>query len=308
MHSAKSTHVASVGDLGVSPRAVRVDEHEDVRRAVADVLVVEARGPSRASAARARAPRRSAAAGFHRSRRRGGVVRRLGVEVEDVFHARDELRVDRRGCTTSSSARVSARFPRVGDGWSRPTAIVVRRSAAPSRRRADPASSAPARSGAPSTPSRRGAPPRPRELARRAGPGRFAERAGQALFDEALLRSGTRSTCRRRRSARSRSSVDCASAASRICARLSRRTALRRRWSALQVVAFVGRQRDAVAYVHGHLGSHRRSHVQSCVAAIHRDAGPVPGLHPHLHAGHREPPAEADIQRFFGSRRRPSTT
>ena len=52
----------------------------------------------------------------------------------------------------------------------------------------------------------------------------------------------------------------------------------------LQLVAFFRGQRDAMAYVHGHVGSHSRSHVQPFVIAIHCEAGAVPGLHPHVHA------------------------
>ena len=84
-----------VGDLGVSPGSVHVDEHEDVRGAVAHVLVVEAsRFPG--SARTGLAPRRSAAAASRRSRRPAAAVGRLGVELEHVLHSRHEFGVDLR--------------------------------------------------------------------------------------------------------------------------------------------------------------------------------------------------------------------
>ena len=47
-----------VGHLGVSPGSVHVDEHEDVRGAVAHVLVVERGSASRVRPESGRAPRR----------------------------------------------------------------------------------------------------------------------------------------------------------------------------------------------------------------------------------------------------------
>ena len=96
MHSAKSSTRPLVGHLGVSPRPMHVDEHEDVRRAVAHVLVVEPRrlpglGRHRHARLADQLPRRLVEADDGSLR-----VRRLGVEVEDVLHARDELGVDLR--------------------------------------------------------------------------------------------------------------------------------------------------------------------------------------------------------------------
>ena len=97
-----------------------------------------------------------------------------------------------------------------------------------------------------------------------------------------------------------RSSVDWASAARRICARLILRTgpvpAARER---LQLVPFFCRQRDAIAYVHGHLGSHSRSRVQPSVPRFTAKQGQYLAFIHTYTLLHREPPAEADFQRFF---------
>ena len=82
-----------IGHLCMAPRPMGVDEHEDVRRAVADVLVVETcRPPGLRRYGHARLADQlpwglvEANNGVQR-------VRFLGVEVEDVLHACDELRV-----------------------------------------------------------------------------------------------------------------------------------------------------------------------------------------------------------------------
>ena len=62
---------SSVGHLGVSPGSVHVDEHEDVGGAVAHVFIIVAAPLAGFGTAPGLAPRRSAAAAFRRSRRRG---------------------------------------------------------------------------------------------------------------------------------------------------------------------------------------------------------------------------------------------
>lgn len=37
-----------------------------------------------------------------------------------------------------------------------------------------------------------------------------------------------------------------------------------------------------------------------CGSQLHRKTGPVPRLHPGLYADSRQPPAERDMQRYFG--------
>ena len=80
----------------MSPRAVHVHEHENVRRAVAHVLVVDpvglpGLGPNRDTRFTDQLPRC-----FIEADNRPPRIRRLGVEIEDVFHARHVLGVDRR--------------------------------------------------------------------------------------------------------------------------------------------------------------------------------------------------------------------
>ena len=119
---------------------------------------------------------------------------------------------------------------------------------------------------------------------RRTGPGRFDERARQAVFDEMLL--GPIHEVPTPMSA-IRSSGTWASAARRICARLISRGPGAAAGQRLQ--PFFERQRHAIAYVHGYLGSTRSP----------RRSRPI-----HTYALlYREPPAEADSNGSFSGPR-----
>jgi hypothetical protein len=50
----------------------------------------------------------------------------------------------------------------------------------------------------------------------------------------------------------------------------------------LKLLPFVARQRHPITYVHGPFRSRRGSCVHHLATPIHRQAGPVPGLHPHV--------------------------
>ena len=80
-----------VGDLAIAPRAVYIYEQENIRRAVADVLVVDpfgllGLGLNRDPRFPDQLPGR-----FIETDHRSPRVRRLGVQIEYVFHARHVL-------------------------------------------------------------------------------------------------------------------------------------------------------------------------------------------------------------------------
>src|SRR5258708_11877092 len=85
---------APLGNLGVAPRCMGVDEHEDVGGAVAPVLVIRARRTSRRwrhgnTRFADQLPRRFIEANDRRAWRWWG-----RVQLQNVLHAGDELRVD----------------------------------------------------------------------------------------------------------------------------------------------------------------------------------------------------------------------
>ena len=142
--------------------------------------------------------------------------------------------------------------------------------------------------------------PRPRPLHRAGasfrgatGPRRFDERARQAVFDEMLLgpihrRGADPASCRNPfvgengRRLRGRAVPRLIWRAARVPPRVS----------ALQVVPFFERHRHAIAYVHGYLGSHCRSRVQSSGPTLHGEARPRiwPSSTPtHYSTGSRRP-------------------
>jgi len=63
----------------------------------------------------------------------------------------------------------------------------------------------------------------------------------------------------------------------------------------LQLLSFFSRQRDAIAYVHGYLGLHFRSGVQPAAPPLHRETGPVPGLHPYVHVAAPRAPGRSGL-------------
>ena len=189
-----------VGDFGMAPRAVDIDEQEDVRRAVADVFVIDAwwasrAGPDRDPRFANELPRRFIEADHWPPR-----VRRLGVEREHVFHARHVLGADRRNPPHLLPPRLQLHLGQVGGPrWpSTGVACVVRRTSSPASRssvqRTRPAGGA-EHATASETGFIAGA-----ELARRAGSRCFTERAGQAVLDKVSLRAiHGRCALRRRR-------------------------------------------------------------------------------------------------------------
>ena len=110
---------ALVGDLGMSPGAIHVYEHEDIRRAVAHVLVVDSSGlpglgPNRDTRFADQLP-----GCFIEADDRSPRIRRLGVEIEDVFHSRHVLGVDRRNAPHLLLPRLQRHL--AGDPPCRPT-------------------------------------------------------------------------------------------------------------------------------------------------------------------------------------------
>ena len=184
----KVTARAAVGDLRVAPRLVHVDKHEDVRRAVAHILVVEARRPAWLR------HDRHARFADQLSRRLvetdDGVlfVRRFGVELEDVFHARDKLCVDLRDAPHLLLPRFQLVFGEPAPDRLRRERFVFRQP----HHRVSQQLERPARSPG----WRRRARGRDeqrlllrRELAVGTGSRLFAERSLEPLLDEAALRS-----------------------------------------------------------------------------------------------------------------------
>ena len=137
------------------------------------------------------------------------------------------------------------------------------------------------------------------ELPRCTGPGRFDERARQAVFDEMLLgpihrRGADPDVCRNPFVGDLGVGGE-----ENLCpfdlARGPGAAAGQRR----QVVPFFERQRHAIAYVHGYLGSHGRSRVQSSAPRFTAKQGQYLAFIHTYALLYREPPAEADFQRFF---------
>src|SRR6266536_6035966 len=85
---------AALGDLGVAPWPVHVERHEDVRGAVATVLVVVARSTPGLGAHRYAFLTNELSRCFVEADD-SGARRRLGrVQIKDVLHSRDEFSVD----------------------------------------------------------------------------------------------------------------------------------------------------------------------------------------------------------------------
>jgi len=176
-----------VGDVGVAPRAVDIHEQENIRRAVADVLVVDPSGLPGLGLNRDPRFTDQLPGRFVETDHGSPRVGRLGVEIEHVFHARHVLGVDRRNAPHLLPPRLqlhlrqSAPHRGTREGLMRGEADQFAR-----QQIQRPAGSAGRGRGARHRDQARliaGA-----ELARRAGSGRFVERAGQAVLDEVLLR------------------------------------------------------------------------------------------------------------------------
>ena len=97
--------VAPLGDLDLAPGPVRVEEDEQVDRAVAAVLAVVAlqlAGLGRDRLAHlADQLGRALVEAHHRPLRIGG----FGIEIEHILHAGDVVRRRPAGCTTCPCAR-----------------------------------------------------------------------------------------------------------------------------------------------------------------------------------------------------------
>jgi len=85
-----------IGDLGMAPGLVHVDEHEDVRGAIAYVLVVDACRFARFGTDRNPFFADQLPRGLIEAHDGSQRIWRLSVQIEDVLHAGHVLAVDRR--------------------------------------------------------------------------------------------------------------------------------------------------------------------------------------------------------------------
>ena len=207
MQSAKSRHVRRSVTLACRQGRFDVDEHEDVGRAVAYVLVVvAARFPGSAVTGTRASPMSCRGVSSKQTTGRGDLAaRRKG---EDVFHSGDELRVDLGNAPHLLLPGLELHLAEAPPNRSLRRSPCVR-SAEPSHRRAAAETSVHAPMGAWSRPAHRGwlRPPRPASEALQAGKPRRA--LPRILLRQNAVWFGRQWTSQRRRCARSlrRSSV-----------------------------------------------------------------------------------------------------
>jgi len=106
-HALGEIVVGTLGrDLDVAPRAMGIDESEDVDGAVASVLVVDARDLTRLRPNRDAGLAQQLVGLLVEADDRPRRIGLLGVQLEHVLHPLDKLRVDRRDAPHLPSPRL----------------------------------------------------------------------------------------------------------------------------------------------------------------------------------------------------------